>query len=90
MLRKSCGIVDLGFCYQRQSGLLYLFVHLTPCSGKYIMMNQCNVLLPQLYLNMDAEGTFKTLVTINQITWCHVTGDRNIWHKIQLEKKCRS
>jgi len=35
LLRKSRGIVDLGFCYQRQSRLLYLFVHLTPCSGKY-------------------------------------------------------
>jgi len=30
---------------------------------------------------MEEAGTPKTLVTIHQITQCHVTGDRNICSK---------
>ena len=79
--RTSRRIVDLAFWYQRLSRLPYIFLHLTPYSGKYVRTNQWKVLVSQLYLNTDAAGIPKTSVTIHQITCYHVRGDRNICSK---------
>jgi hypothetical protein len=93
MLRKSSRSVNLGLWYQRLLGLPYIVLHMTPFSGKYVLMKQWKLMLWQLYLNMDAAGTPKTSVTIHQITWRHIWWDRNIcsktskkqsWKKLQV------
>ena len=58
-LRNSSRSMDLGFWYNRLLLLPYIFLHVTPSSGKYVLSNQWKVLLSHLYLNTDAAGTSK-------------------------------